>query len=115
MDDFNKILAQAIRAQNESIEQRRRPCVFCLNARSDPDNELTDYNDASSFSIGKHAETYHGFFNTGDHRNINIEVTRWNPQENQNETVFRYFPKFCPQCGRDLRNDYPEMGKPWNA
>ena len=101
-----KIPFDIIINERSAMNRKKEPCRYCLNARSDPKDELYDDNDGSSLSIGSNDVTFHGFLNSGDHRPVNIEVMHWNPRTERNETVFWYFPKFCPECGRDLRDDY---------
>lgn len=88
------------------MDNHIKPCRYCLNARSDPEHYLTDDNDGASFSIGSKLQTFNCYLTSGDHIPVRIEVMQWNPRTDSNETVFCYFPKFCPECGRNLQDDY---------
>lgn len=78
-------------------------CEKCYNARiADPDDELTDENDFSSYSIGNCSDGYSVFLNSGNGKPVEIEVLRWSKERQQQETVAIYRPKFCPECGRPL-------------
>ena len=85
-----------------------KPCYMCLNARVD--DELTDHNDFSSFGIGKSCNGYSMFINSGNGVPVNIEVMAWNEKVQRNVTVAKYFPKYCPNCGRQL-NEYEVAGR----
>lgn len=89
----------------------RGPCRFCLNARSDPSGYLTDDNDLSYCHIGSvDAEYDHACMHlrSGDHRPVAVVVSVWHRLFNQRVDVAVYLPKFCPECGRPLIDDYPE-------
>ena len=86
-------------------------CHFCYNAyvwANEPHNEedyfdggLTPDNDGSSCGIGT-AETGHClYFNSGMGVPCNIEACEWG-EDQRWHTVARYYPKFCPECGRKL-------------
>jgi hypothetical protein len=86
-------------------------CHFCFNAhvwaKLPHDEEdyfgegLHDDNDGSSCGIGYSVPNYKIYFNSGMGVPCNIEVSRWHP-ENGWCPVSRYYPKFCPECGRKL-------------
>ena len=76
-------------------------CRFCLNARVD--DELTDDNDFSSFSVGSSANNYRIMISFGGGKPGRLEVDQW--AGNHWFTVARYYPKYCPECGRKL-DDY---------
>lgn len=78
-------------------------CCMCLNARVV--DGLTDHNDFSSIGIGKSCKGYSMFINAGNGVPVNIEVMAWNEKVQRNVTVAKYFPKYCPNCGR-LLNEY---------
>ena len=86
-------------------------CHFCYNAHVWAkeahteedyfDGGLHDGNDFSSCSIGTSNSKYQIHFNSGHGAACNIEVRRWN--ENTGWVgVAKYFPKYCPECGRKL-------------
>lgn len=87
---------------------QKQPCIFCLNARSDPKHKLTDDNDYGAIHIGSMPKGIIAHLISGDHLPVRIEIMQWNEKHQQNEPIFRYAPNFCPECGRDLRNDYKD-------
>ena len=82
----------------------KKVCIFCLDASCDPTGELTSENDFSSLSIGQCADNYRMSIDVGCGKPLNICITHWNPVHQQNELVAFYKPKFCPECGRKLRD-----------
>lgn len=77
-----------------------KPCHMCLNARLD--DELTDKNDFSSFSIGNSAKGIRMSVDAGYGKPLRIEVSMWDEKLQENKIVSRYYPKFCPNCGRPI-------------
>lgn len=97
------------------IEVVERPpyCKFCFNARVyeptmeeqlDPQNTpLTDDNDSSSHVVGENMRPYRSItINSGNGEPLNIEFLEWAVTRERWETVGKYYPKFCPECGRRL-------------
>lgn len=80
-----------------------KPCGFCVNARVDDD--LTDDNDFSSMAVGSSAIGYRILISSGFGKPVRIEFDQWN-RDNWS-TVGRYYPKYCPECGRKL-DEYEE-------
>ena len=86
-------------------------CSFCYNAyvwgkESHTDEDyfdggLNNTNDFSSCSIGLSDSTHQIYFNAGAGVPCNIEICKWGENAQWN-TVARYYPKFCPECGRKL-------------
>jgi hypothetical protein len=87
-------------------------CKFCFNAHvyakipKTAEEEyfgadLDDTNDFSSFVVGCSGKGFQLFLNTGAGEAINIEVCEWGKNERWN-TVAKYYPKYCPECGRKL-------------
>lgn len=86
-------------------------CKFCYNAHvwsKEPHDEedyfnggLHDDNDGSSCGIGHAMHYYRIHFNSGMGEACNIETSRWSKELGWVE-VARYYPKFCPECGRCL-------------
>lgn len=95
------------------IEVVERPpyCKFCFNARvyqpTDDDlltgNTLDDTNDSRSIVVGEHMRPYRSIMiNSGNGEPLNIEFLEWASTRERWETVGKYYPKFCPECGRRL-------------
>ena len=87
----------------------KEPCRFCCNARVC--DELTDDNDYAALSIpGIFPKGTRMMLVSGWRRPIRIEAEQWSEEHKQWETYSVYFPKFCPECGRELleydRNKY---------
>ena len=96
-------------------------CKYCFNARIiEPakteeeawdrqfETELTDDNDFSSCGIGAGDEIHNMFIDAGGGKPVSISVMKWDDKYKQNFTVCKYVPKYCPECGRFLGNDYKE-------
>ena len=95
-----------------------KECPFCFNAYVHTrrpremdnyyDGELTDANDFSSSTIGASADNICMYLNSGNEVPTNIEVCKWvsslddSPHTGRWHTVAKYYPKFCPECGRKL-------------
>jgi hypothetical protein len=88
-------------------------CQFCFNAyvyakvsKDDSidyfDTGLDDSNDFSSATIGASESGIQMYFNAGAGKPCEIEVLKWNESRKQWDTVAGYYPKFCPECGREL-------------
>ena len=88
-------------------------CKYCFNARiyrpteeelMDPFNtELTDENDFSSCGVGHcHSKERRFMINSGNGRPVNIEFELLDNKTKEWYTVGKYYPKYCPECGRRL-------------
>lgn len=91
-------------------------CPFCFNAyvySKQPqddlfDEGLNDTNDSSSATIGRSGDCVCMYLNTGNGEATNIEVCQWvtdidaTPHSGRWHTVAKYYPKYCPECGRKL-------------
>lgn len=83
-------------------------CSYCFNAyvaskypSDDPfETELDDSNDFGSCGIGDYLDSYSIMFNSGAGRPCELEFRNW--YNGRWHTVGRYYPKFCPECGRPL-------------
>lgn len=85
-------------------------CPFCYNAyvwAKEPhededyfDGGLHDENDFSSATVGFSDGKHQLYINSGSGEAINIEACEWH--NGRWHTTGRYFPKFCPECGRKL-------------
>lgn len=96
-------------------------CNFCFNAyvysklpkeeEDYFDTGLDDNNDFSSSTIGIAQGGTQLYFNSGNGEACNIEVCQWISDLNMLQhggrwhTIAKYYPKFCPECGRPL-NEY---------
>jgi hypothetical protein len=85
-------------------------CHFCFNAHVWAklpheedyfDEGLHDENDFSSCGIGCAESKYQMYFNSGNGQACNIELCTWHEGYGWSP-VARYYPKFCPECGREL-------------
>ena len=97
-------------------ETERKPyCKFCFNARiyepteeemMNPFNtELTDENDSSSCGVGFSSTNVRFMITSGHGEPVRIEIDRWSDTLREWTTVGKYYPKYCPECGRRL-NEY---------
>ena len=96
-------------------------CGFCFNAYvastlPEPEDsyfepELNDSNDFSSSTIGLSSSGIQMYINSGAGKATHIEVCQWISDLNglyhsgKYHTIAKYYPKFCPECGRPL-NEY---------
>ena len=93
-------------------------CKYCFNARIykptdeeriDPFNtELTDENDSSSCGVGNCVKELRFMVSSGYGEPVRIELDRWSEGLRQWVTVGKYYPKYCPECGRKL-DEYGEI------
>jgi len=85
-------------------------CHFCYNAQvwaKEPKTEedyftngLDDTNDFSSSTVGFSDDRHQIYINAGNGKAVNIEFCVW--LDGRWHTIGEYFPKFCPECGRNL-------------
>lgn len=84
-------------------------CNFCFNAHvyekiskeGDYEHFLDDTNDFSSIGIGNSDKHIKLYLNSGYGEAVNIETCEWGKDERWH-TVAKYYPKYCPECGRKL-------------
>ena len=79
----------------------KEPCYMCDNARLN--HELEDYNDFSSSTIGSFSHDCRIMLSSGSGKPLRIEIARWNDKAQQWVDIGIYYPKFCPECGREIR------------
>lgn len=84
----------------------KAPCPLCDNARAN--GELTDRNDLHYITVGDSEGGFRVMVGAGWGRPMRIlfeQRRRVHPNRNEEAwmTVGIYEPKFCPNCGRELR------------
>lgn len=78
----------------------KKPCYMCNNALVD--EELRDDNDYGCFCIGDMPRYKRIMLCTGWGRPLRIEYDEWNDQYGKWSTAGCYYPKYCPNCGREI-------------
>ena len=100
------VLAEALELAISALqerEERSKGCRFCLDAGIDPDLEGCDL---SYHDVG-HAEKWHRIMiRSGAGKPMAVMYEKWSGK--QWNTVGIYAPKFCPECGRNLKTVMPE-------
>ena len=101
--------------KKDGTVERPEYCKYCFNARIyEPTDEeimspyaihLTDDNDSSSHSIGVYEKEKRFIISSGNGEPVRIEFEYWEPQWKQWLPIGKYYPKYCPECGRRL-NEY---------
>ena len=81
------------------------PCPECYNSRFD--SELTDENDFASYTIGFTDKNFRMLYSSGYGEPPRILFDNWNKTSKQWLTVGKYYPKHCPECGREI-TEYKE-------
>ena len=77
-----------------------KTCHVCDNARINP--ELTDEDDFASFDIGKCMKGFRTMVSSGYGKPLRIEFEKWDEGAGRWVEVGRYYPKCCPNCGREI-------------
>ena len=94
-------------------EEPKSPyCKYCFNARvykptdeerMDPfATELTDENDSSSCGVGTSHNNTRFMITSGHGEPVRIEIDKFFEDYQEWHTVGKYYPKYCPECGRRL-------------
>lgn len=78
----------------------KEPCYLCDNARLN--NGLEDYNDFSSSCIGSFSQDCRIMLTSGSGKPLRIEIARWCEEAERWVDIGFYYPKFCPECGREI-------------
>ena len=96
----------------EGVTERPPYCKYCFNARvykpteeemMDPYyTELTDENDSSSCGVGKSSMGTRFMISSGYGEPVRIEIDKFLELRQEWVTVGKYYPKYCPECGRRL-------------
>ena len=94
-------------------------CDFCKNAHTDLRLQVTGYDgylsDSSSIGIGRGDRELNivGYLNSSCNYSapVNITVMKYYEEDKQMHDVWRYVPKYCPECGRLIKENqrYFEM------
>lgn len=104
---YNKQLSQSFgnRFSVERFKKSRQGniCQFCYNCTVD--NELTFDNDLSYCSVGDMKDGFNMSIRSGGKRKTVIMISHWNDEKQENETIGIYELKFCPECGRKLKEN----------
>ena len=97
---------------SNNCEKHKSYCRFCFNSRvyeptdeelMDPSiTELTDENDSSSCGVGKSSMGTRFMISSGDGEPVRIEIDKFLELRQEWVTVGKYYPKYCPECGRRL-------------
>ena len=113
--DFNCQLPSPICAhycnEQTSVEDKVY-CKYCFNSHiykpSDEEymdpyrTELTDENDFSSICVGESCEHLRLMISSGYGEPVRIEIDEFLPKLKEWHTFGKYYPKYCPECGRRL-------------
>lgn len=113
VDKAFECLTNGVYLQEEVItKEPKQYCKYCFNARIyEPTDEevmsphtihLTDDNDSSSHSIGVYEKEKRFMISAGNGEPVRIEFEYWEPQWRQWLPIGKYYPKYCPECGRKL-------------
>ena len=98
---------------NKICDIKTKPyCKYCFNARvykptdeelMDPfATELTDDNDFSSCSVGESSMGTRFMISSGNGEPVRLEIDKFFEDYQEWYTVGKYYPKYCPECGRRL-------------
>ena len=84
-------------------------CKFCFNSRiyeeTEDDwfsNPLTDENDSCSIGVGDSCTDRRIHISSGYGEPTRIEFDEWFKDLQRWITTAKYYPKYCPECGRKI-------------
>ena len=93
-------------------QENKSYCKYCFNTHiykptdeelMDPfTTELTDENDYSSRGVGHSSMGTRFMISSGYGEPVRIEIDKFLELRQEWVTVGKYYPKFCPECGRRL-------------
>lgn len=86
------------------MENEIKACRMCFNAHTDP--ELNSDNDLSYIGIGECEKGFRMLLRSGDGRPTAILVEKWFDGTGW-MTIGYYQPQYCPNCGRELKENAP--------
>ena len=105
---LDTLVKEAITVDKET----KHYCKYCFNARiykptdeerMDPYNtELTDENDYSSCGVGHCSYRKRFMITSGYGEPLRIEFEEYFPDDESWHIVGKYYPKYCPECGRRI-------------
>lgn len=84
-------------------------CRMCDSAYTNP--ELSSDGDLSYFTIGECEKGYRAMLRSGDNRPVEIIFEKWSDTAGW-LTIGCYQPKFCPNCGRELKENGKQKETP---
>lgn len=107
---LDTIVSEAIHGPKEKTKPPY--CKYCFNARvykptdeelMDPfATELTDDNDFSSCGVGESSMGTRFMISSGNGEPVRLEIDKFFEDYQEWYTVGKYYPKYCPECGRRL-------------
>ena len=84
-------------------------CRFCFNSRIYEETEddwfntpLTDENDSCSIGVGDYCKDRCIRISSGNGEPTRIEFDEWFKDLRRWITTAKYYPKYCPECGRKI-------------
>ena len=90
----------------EHFKVKQENCRWCNSYRID--FELHEDNDFHAGTVGDTAPHNQIMLECGNRDALRIEFNRWNDNDKMWHTVGRYYPKYCPECGRKI-TEWPEV------
>lgn len=107
-DGYDEVGVWIVYKDADNAGASQVPCRSCYNARFD--DELTDENDFSSKTIGTADNDYRMMYSSGYGKPPRLQFDAWNDKRKEWMTVGLYYPKHCPECGREI-NEYTKGAK----